>query len=72
LNVDLGHGHSKAHVLVNLNHLHLIADPLDGALMKSRRGTLIGMYPISPEQHIVASLDVHHEEGHRHGFAPNR
>jgi hypothetical protein len=30
--------------------------------MKSRWDTHIGMYPISPEQHIVASLDVHHEK----------
>jgi hypothetical protein len=60
------------HVFIGLNHLHLVIDRLDDALMESRRDTLIGVYPISSEKHIIASLDVHHEEGRRHGFAPNR
>jgi hypothetical protein len=71
LNVDLGLGHGDAHVFVGLNHLHLVTDPLDDTLMKSRWDTLVGMYPMSPEQHVVTSLDVHHEECRRHGFAPN-
>jgi hypothetical protein len=72
LNVDLGLSHGDAHVLISLNHLDLIADPLDDGLMKSRWDTLIGVYPISPKQHIVAPLDIHHEEGYRNSFAPNR
>jgi hypothetical protein len=30
------------------------------------------VYPILFEQHVVMLHHVHHEEGHRHGFAPNR
>jgi hypothetical protein len=65
-------GHSNAHLLIGLNHLHFITDSLDHALMKSRRDTFIGVYPIPFEQHIVTSLHVHYEEGRRHSFAPNR
>jgi hypothetical protein len=63
--------HDNARLLVSLNHFHLIIDPLDGILMKSRWDTLVSVYSISSEQHVVMSLHVHHEKGRRHNFAPN-
>jgi hypothetical protein len=40
--------------------------------MMRRWDTLISVYPIPSEQHVVMSLHVRHEEGRRHGFALNR
>jgi hypothetical protein len=39
--------------------------------MNTRWDTLIGVYPILSEQHVVTSLHIHHKEGHKHNFAPN-
>jgi hypothetical protein len=69
--VNLRFGHGNAHLLVGLNPFHLITDPLDDALMKSRQDTLVSVYPILSEQHVVTSLHVHDEEGRTHSFAPN-
>ena len=54
-----------------MDHLNLIADPLNKKLMEGRRNALICMNPIPPKNQIIVTLHLRDEEGRSKRLASN-
>src|SRR6185503_7311172 len=67
----VGIGQSNKRRSVSMDHLNLIADPLNKKLMQGRRNALICMNPITHKNQIVVTLHLRDEESRSERLTPN-